>query len=94
MYEHDESVKPNTLNISYQSQHTQLLSITQYTDHDERYKQFTLKSDWVPHKQSKVLERFIENVENDIASFQPERIIIITYPNLRKSLIARKIELI
>ena len=72
-YEHDEYVTVNTLNISNQSQHSQLLSITQYTDHDERYKQFTLRSDWVPPKQSKVLETFIENVENDIASFQPER---------------------
>ena len=72
-YEHDESVTPNTLNISNHSQHSQFLSITQYTDHDERYRQFTPKSDWVPPKQSKVLETFIENVENDIASFQPER---------------------
>ena len=68
-YEHDESVTPNTLNISNHSQHSQFLSITQDTDHDERYRQFTPKSDWVPPKQSKVLETFIKSVENDIASF-------------------------
>ena len=43
LYEHDESVTLNTLKISNQSQHSQLLSIAQYTDNDERYKQFTLK---------------------------------------------------